>query len=494
MLSAFRSGDEKALLAALNASQAIIAFAPDGTILSANDMFLAAMGYRLEDIKGRHHSMFVEPGYADSPDYAAFWAKLARGEFQSAEYKRFGNGGREIWIQATYNPVRDRRGRVVKVVKLATDVSARKLRDADMQGQIAAIGKSQAVIHFELDGTIIEANDNFLAAVGYRLDEIVGRHHSMFVEPSHAQSGAYKAFWQKLGRGEYQADEYRRIGNGGREIWIQASYNPIFDLNGKPFKVVKYATDITQQVQNRLRRAAAGKSVDSDLGEIVRAVSTATQRASSSVEATARTNANVQEAAVGTEQLASAVGEITRQTADASRVSAEAVEQAGKTSRIVNGLAQAAERIGEVVKMITEIASQTNLLALNATIEAARAGEAGKGFAVVAHEVKNLAAQTAKATDEITGQIGEVQGATLDAVGAIEEIGQTIRRVNEISALIASAAEEQNVVTQSISSHMQTAAQNVSAISDSVNEIADAAGIADALTRKVKEASLALAS
>ncbi len=494
MFSAFRTKCDQALLTALDTSQAIIEFKPDGTILNANGSFLKAMGYSLDEIRGRHHSIFVEPGYAASRPYKDFWAALARGEFQSAEYKRLAKGGREIWIQATYNPVRDRAGRIVRVVKLATDVTARKLQDADAQGQIAAIGKSQAVIQFNLDGTIITANDNFLAAVGYRLDEIVGRHHSMFVDAAYAASDDYRRFWEMLGRGEYQAAEYKRIGKDGREIWIQASYNPIFDLNGKPFKVVKYATDITRQMQERLNRSATGKAVDADLSEIVRAVSTATERAQTSAQASVETSSNVQSAAAGAEQLAASVNEISRQTADASRVSSEAVDQAHKTGGIVDGLAAAAQRIGDVVKLITDIAGQTNLLALNATIEAARAGEAGKGFAVVASEVKNLANQTAQATEEITSQIGQVQGATQQAVAAIQGIGSTIQRLSEISSLIAAATEEQNVVTQSISANMQVVAQNVSSISDSVSEIAEATETASGLTLKVKEASLALAS
>ena len=234
-------------VAAIRKSQAVIEFSMDGTVLDANDNFLKALGYRLEEIKGQHHSMFVEPAYKQSSEYREFWAALNRGEYQAAEYKRIGKGGREVWIQASYNPILDPDGKPFKVVKFATDMTEQKLRNADYMGQIAAISKSQAVIEFKMDGTVLSANDNFLKALGYTLDEIKGRHHSMFVDEAFRQSYEYKEFWAALNRGEYQAAEYKRLGKGGKEVWIQASYNPIMDLNGKPFKVVKYATDITPQ-------------------------------------------------------------------------------------------------------------------------------------------------------------------------------------------------------------------------------------------------------
>ena len=232
-------------IAAISRAQAVIEFNMDGTIVTANDNFLRAMGYTLAEIQGKHHSMFVVPEERDSAAYREFWAKLNRGEFQAAEYKRLGKGGKEIWILATYNPILDEAGKPFKVVKFATDVTEQKLKAADNDGQIAAIRKSQAVIEFNMDGTIRAANQNFLDAMGYSLGEIQGKHHSMFVEPAERDAPAYREFWEKLNRGQYQAAEYKRIAKGGREIWIQASYNPILDLNGKPFKVVKYATDVT---------------------------------------------------------------------------------------------------------------------------------------------------------------------------------------------------------------------------------------------------------
>ena len=237
--------DAVAQSAAINRSQAVIEFQMDGTIITANQNFLDAMGYRLDEIQGKHHQMFAPPELRGSEAYKAFWASLNRGEFQAGEYKRVGKGGREVWIQASYNPIMDNAGKPVKVIKFATDITEKKIRGMEDAGKISAIGRAQAVIEFNLDGTIITANENFLATVGYRLDEIQGKHHSMFVSPAERDSAAYREFWAKLGRGEYEAAEYKRFGKGGKEVWILASYNPILDEAGKPFKVVKFASDIT---------------------------------------------------------------------------------------------------------------------------------------------------------------------------------------------------------------------------------------------------------
>jgi len=237
--------DALAQSAAINRSQAVIEFKMDGTIITANQNFLDAMGYRLDEIQGKHHQMFAPPELRGSEAYKAFWASLNRGEFQAAEYKRVGKGGREVWIQASYNPILDDAGRPVKVIKFATDITAKKIRNMEDAGKLSAIGRAQAVIEFNLDGTIITANENFLATVGYRLEEIQGKHHQMFVAPSERDSAAYREFWATLGRGEFQSAEYKRFGKGGKEVWILASYNPILDDTGKPFKVVKFASDVT---------------------------------------------------------------------------------------------------------------------------------------------------------------------------------------------------------------------------------------------------------
>ncbi|RZL02048.1 MAG: PAS domain S-box protein [Rubrivivax sp.] len=243
-----RLADMAGQINAIHKAQAVIEFTLDGKILHANDNFLNTLGYSLADIKGQHHGMFVDPDHRASAEYRLFWEKLGRGEFDAGEYKRIGRGGKEIWIQASYNPIMDVHGKPFKVVKYATDITATKLLAANFAGQLSAINKAQAVIEFSMDGTIVCANDNFLGAVGYSLSEIKGQHHGMFVDPDHRASIEYRLFWEKLGRGEFDAGQYKRIGKGGKEVWIQASYNPILDMNGKPFKVVKYATDITAQV------------------------------------------------------------------------------------------------------------------------------------------------------------------------------------------------------------------------------------------------------
>lgn len=250
---------------AIKRSQAVIEFDMSGIILDANALFLDAMNYKLDEVKGKHHSIFVEPSYKESAEYREFWESLNQGKYQTAEYKRLGKGGKEVWIQASYNPILNSQGKAYKVVKFATDVTEQKLLRADFEGQIEAIGKSQAVIEFNMDSTIIRANDNFLSVMGYQLDEVVGKPHSMFVDSNYKDSDDYKTFWSKLNAGEHQSAEFKRFGKNGKEVWIQASYNPIFDLNGKPMKVVKYATDITQQTilfheASRMQGAMGGSS------------------------------------------------------------------------------------------------------------------------------------------------------------------------------------------------------------------------------------------
>ena len=473
----------------LNKSQAVIEFDMDGTILHANDLFLRVMGYTLDEIKGKHHRMFADPAFAASAEYKHFWQRLNAGEYQAAEYKRLGKGGREVYIQATYNPICGADGKPYKVIKFATDITEQKLQNADYQGQIEAIGKSQAVIEFDMDGTIRHANDLFLNVMGYSLAEIKGKHHSMFAEPALAASAEYKQFWQRLNAGEYQAAEYRRLGKGGKEVFIQASYNPILDLNGKPYKVVKFATDVTQQVQNRMRRTESIEVIDNDLGEISNELSTVSELITSSASAAAQTASNVQAMAAAAEEMSASIREISQQVSRSSHVASTAVTQTQASNSAIEGLAAAAQKIGDVVDLISDIASQTNLLALNATIEAARAGDAGKGFAVVASEVKNLASQTARATAEISEQIAGIQESTEASVGAMKGVTETINEINEISTSISAAVEEQSKVTEEISDNMQTATTGVDQIASGTADIAVAIEKVDQSAKRVKEES-----
>jgi len=455
MRSPFENNQSQLVLDALGKVQAIIEFELDGTIITANENFLSAMGYRLDEIKGNHHRLFVDSAYANSEEYRQFWQKLARGEFVSAEFKRFGKGGKEVWIEASYNPILDAKGRPFKVVKFAIDVTRQKMETAALLGKVEAIGRSQAVIEFDLNGTILTANENFLSVMGYRLDEVKGKHHRMFVEPDYANSADYQSFWEKLRGGQFQAAQFKRIGKGGKVVWIEASYNPILDLNGKPYRVVKFATDLSpRKAQNAKLADAFENGVKATVQSVASSAEEMQATAQTLAAAAEQTNQQSNTVSAATEELTSSVNEIARQIAHASDVIGAAVSEAKRSEQMVAELVGAAEMIGDVTNMIAGIASQTNLLALNATIEAARAGEAGKGFSVVASEVKQLAAQTAKATDEIGQQIRAIQGTSESTAKAIAEIASVIDRVSEISASISGAVEEQSAATREVSSNI----------------------------------------
>jgi methyl-accepting chemotaxis protein len=482
--------DVSAKLAALERSNAVIEFNLDGTILTANENFLTTTGYTLQEIQGRHHSLFIDSALRDSRDYVAFWQSLRAGEYQAGRYKRFGKGGREIWIEASYNPLLSRNGKPFKVVKFATDITRQMQEQADLKGQVEAIGKSQAVIAFDLEGRILDANANFLAAVGYTLAEIRGQHHSMFVAPGLRASAEYQSFWRRLEAGEYQSGQYKRIGNGGREIWIEASYNPILDPSGRPYKVVKYATDVTQQVSllNNLRRI-----VDSNFSEIDLAISQSNQEALGAAQAVGSTSGNVQTMAAAAEELAASVSEIAQTMASSRTATDLAVAEATSATALTDSLSAAATAMGGIVSLIQNIAGQINLLALNATIEAARAGEAGRGFAVVASEVKNLATQAARATEQITTEIDAVQSVSNGVVEALSRIKGAVVTMRDHVVSAATAVEEQSTVTREMSSNMQDAAQAVTCISNNIGAISRAVGQVSHAVQTTKEAATVLA-
>ena len=502
-----QNADYQGQIAAINKAQAVIEFNLDGTVITANDNFLKTLGYSLDEIKGKHHSMFVDPSYRASTEYRQFWRDLNDGKFQAAEYKRIGKGGVEVWIQASYNPIFDLNGKPFKVVKFAIDVTATKMQNADYQGQIAAVSKAQAVIEFNLDGTVINANDNFLNTLGYRLEEIKGKHHSLFVEPSYRASAEYKQFWRDLNDGKFQADRFKRIGKGGKEVWILASYNPIFDLNGRPFKVVKYATDVTATVRQEeaLKETFAGvKENAQGLSSASEELAANSQQMVSNAEETAtqagvvsaaaeQVSKNVQTVATGTEEMSASIKEIAKNAQDAAKVASTAVKAAETTNATISKLGESSAEIGKVIKVITSIAQQTNLLALNATIEAARAGEAGKGFAVVANEVKELAKETAKATEDISQKIEAIQADTKSAVTAIAEISAVINKINDYQNTIASAVEEQTATTNEITRNVAEAAKGSSEIAQNITGVAQAAKSTTAGANDTQKASAELA-
>jgi len=491
------------MLDAINKAQAVIEFSMDGKIQHANENFLKAMGYTLEEIKGQHHSIFVDAAYRQSPDYRLFWEKLGRGEYDAGQYKRIAKGGREIWIQASYNPILDANGKPFKVVKYATDITQQKLQSADYEGQLAAISKAQAVIEFGLDGKIITANENFLKVLGYTLDEVKGRHHSMFVDHAYRQSPDYRMFWEKLGRGEYDAGQYKRVTKTGAEIWIQASYNPILDVNGKPFKVVKYATDITasvkasqmmqqavQQVQAAVEAAKANDltervPLEGKTGEIeslcagvnglldtmvtvvtkisnsAREVSSASAEISTSTtdlsQRTEEQAASLEETSASMEQMSATVKKNAENAQQANQSAGGTRDVADRGGQVVAKAVEAMARIEEssrkisdIIGVIDEIARQTNLLALNAAVEAARAGEAGRGFAVVASEVRSLAQRSSQAAKDIKDLITNSNSQVKDGVDlvnkagtALNEIVESIKKVADIVSDIAAASAEQ---------------------------------------------------
>ncbi len=532
---------------AIEKSNAVIHFDMSGHVLQANQMFLDAMGYPLSEVQGKHHRMFVEPGVAQSAEYREFWAALNRGEFLQGEYKRLAKGGREVWLQATYNPVLDADGRPVKVVKYATDVTEQKRRASDLAGQIDAIEKSTAVIHFGMDGVAIHVNRTFLDAMGYAENEVIGRHHRMFVDDDYARSSEYEEFWRALNRGEFLQGEYRRLGRGGREVWLQATYNPILDVEGRPIKVVKYATDVTEQVRTHqeLQRkadmmlevvsaAAKGdltreitvtgtdamgqmgdglRSFFRDLAESIAGISAHANRLSESsgavsatsqqmsatadetsaqaqsvVSAAEQTDQNVQSISSGVEQMNTSIRDVAASAAEATKVANDAVGLSERANATISALGQSSAEIGNVTRVIASIAQQTKLLALNATIEAARAGEAGKGFAVVANEVKDLAKETATATEDIARRIEAIQNDTDSAVESTRQVGEIIGKIHDYQNSIASSVEEQSATSGEIARNLAQAARGTQEV------VRNMAGVAEAASQTSAGAEEGLAS
>jgi methyl-accepting chemotaxis protein len=486
MFGSKKNDDLQATLNALDASQAVIEFKPDGEILTANSNFINAVNYSLEEIKGKHHQIFCDPNYVRTPEYATFWKNLAAGIFQAGEFKRFDKKGNIIWLQASYNPIRNQKGEVVKIIKFAADITAEKNQSMDSKGKIDAINRSQAVIEFTPNGEILWANDNFLNVLGYSLGEIKGNHHKMFCEPKYVNSPEYSHFWEDLRQGKFQAAEYKRIGKNGREIYIQASYNPIFDDQGAIIKVVKFATDITEVVMRRMRNENLSAGINQDLGSVVGQVALAAEMTSKAAAASTETGAIVNSVAAAAEEMSQSVSEISSNMMNAKANVEGVFSHAEAANKSADNLSQSAAQMNNIVTIIQDIAGQINLLALNATIESARAGEAGRGFAVVASEVKTLASQVSNSTQTIGTEIANMQSVSNEVVQSLGLISKSMNSVLENVASVATAIEQQNAVTLDISENMQQAVGAVSDISASLEEINGAFGVVADASEKVK--------
>ncbi len=485
----------KSLVEALDKSLAIIEFDPNGTILMVNELFSQLMGYSAAEIVGKHHSIFVDGEFAASAAYKEFWQKLGRGEFERNEYLRVGKGGKHVWIQASYNPILSASGKVVSVVKVATDATEAHLHNSACEAKIAAISRVQGVIEFTPAGEIIDANENFLTLLGYRLDEIKAKHHRIFVEADYAESAEYPEMWRKLNAGEFVSGEFKRLGRGGRPVWIQASYNPIFDFNGNVSSIVKFATDVTGRVravtevahglseladnnlEHRLTQPfdQAFEELRSDFNASLEGLNATVSRVVASSEtinagnqeiatSTDSLSRRIEQQAASLEQTAAAMDQITatvRRSAEGALTAALAATGARsgtalsgrvikQTAAVMTEISGSSLKITEIIGVMDEIAFQTNLLALNAGVEAARAGDAGRGFAVVAHEVRALAQRSAVAAKEIKSLIASSsdqvkRGVKLvnETVSALDGVTDQVGKIDTLLSEMATSAQEQ---------------------------------------------------
>ncbi len=525
-----KNADFEGQMTAIGKSQGVIEVCLDGNITKVNQVYLDMLGYKEHELLGKHVSMVLDPTFAKSEAYKAMWDKLVKGGTDAGQYKRIAKDGREVWIQASYNPIYDLKGKPFKIVNYTMDITEQKLKAADNAGQLAAISKIQGVIEFDLTGKIISVNENFANVSGYSEKEIIGNHHSMFVESSYKSSHEYKAFWERLGRGEAEAGQYKRIAKGGREVWLQASYNPIMDMNGKPFKVVKYATDITEQYNNAATLAEAveetqgiiegaksgdlssrvpldgktgaiaslcdgvnalmdkmtevivqvreaGDTINTAAGEISSGNNDLSQRTEQQASSLEETAASMEQLASTVKNNAENAKQANQLAAAASGVAVKGGEVVGQVVNTMSAINSSAKKIEDIISVIDGIAFQTNILALNAAVEAARAGEQGRGFAVVAGEVRNLAQRSATAAKEIKELISDSVSKTAEGTSQVEQAGKTmqeivssVQRVTDIMAEITAASVEQSAgidqVNSAVTSMDEVTQQNAALVEE----------------------------
>lgn len=415
-----RIAQQASLLDAIERSMAVIEFDLQGNVLRANDNFLKTMGYRAEQILDQPHRMFCTPAFARSAEYNQLWTHLRNGQFQSGTFERVGANGASVWLEASYNPVRDEAGRVIKVVKYAMDVTPRLQAESEANAKLAAIDRAMAMIEFNLDGTIISANANFLQRMGYSLAQIQGKHHRLFCKPELASSAAYAEFWNRLNQGELFNGQFERVDKNGQVVWLEANYNPVYDASGRLCKVVKFASDVTARVQQHA--------------------------------ADAQSAAQAYHLSLNTQDMAEKGAEVIQKTASGMREIAQDIDT---SSQLIAKLGERSQQITAIVNTIRGIADQTNLLALNAAIEAARAGEQGRGFAVVADEVRQLAARTSGSTAEISGMIAMIQEETRQAIDSMDatrdRAAQGVDLANQAGTVILQIREGTGEAVQAVS-------------------------------------------
>ncbi len=469
-------------LSAIHRSTAVIHFALDGTIVDANELFIGVVGYTREELRGRHHRMLVDSATQNSPQYAEFWQRLRRGECVTGRFKRIAKGGRVIWLEASYNPVLDANGEVCRVVKFATDITEQRMKDAEYRGESEAIGRSQAVIHLGLDGTIQWANALFLQTVRYSLAEIAGKHHSMFVEPGMRQSTDYLDFWKQLNLGLPQAGQFKRVAKDGTTIWLNATYTPILNDDGVPVKVVKFATDVSGLVAQKAQQGL----VDTTLDTIIDAVVNVGRQSEIGAEALRQTVTTIHAVAAATDELDASITAIVASMDTSKDAVRHVVQESTAANDSTTRLSHKITLMNDIVRLIKKVAEQINLLSLNASIEAARAGAAGRGFAVVATEIKSLADQVASASTTIEHEISEVQTTSTAVVRALGAIHAAVDNVQAAVTSTAAAVEAQSTVTRQIATNMKVAATSVTSIDTSLTDILGLVTAANASARDGK--------